>query len=120
MGAATAFPLGFGQVIDVPFPGPFAHVVLDWDKKSVKANMVPLPSDLWTVIIVEAGKGTVGFRFWICGSFHWVMVPKKMFARTVPVKLSPFPHEEPLASFMLYAGTTALADIGMVMAVLPD
>jgi hypothetical protein len=48
------------------------------------------------------------------------MLPKKMFAKTVPVKLRPFWQAEPLTSFKLYAGTTALADIGIVRAVVPD
>ena len=47
------------------------------------------------------------------------MVPKKMFANTTPVKLRPFWHSEPLLSTMLYAGTIALADMGMVKAVVP-
>ena len=56
----------------------------------------------------------------MAGSFHVVIVPKKIFANTSPVKLRPLWHIEPLLSFKLYAGTTALADIGMVNAVEPD
>ena len=73
------------------------------------------------MVVLGNWAATLGLcRAWIAGSFHVVMLPKKMFAKTAPVKLRPFVMTVPLASFKLYAGTTALADMGMVIAVVPD
>lgn len=49
-----------------------------------------------------------------------VVFPKNILANTAPVKLRSFGHVVPFLSTMLYAGTTALADIGIVKAVVPE
>lgn len=53
-----------------------------------------------------------GFNDTIAGSFHIVMFPRKIFARTSPVKFNPLPIPG-----RLYAGMTALIDSGTVTTV---
>ena len=50
--------------------------------------VVPLPSERCTTVIVVPGRFTPGLTFTMAGSFHLVILPRKMSARTGPVNLS--------------------------------
>ena len=55
---------------------------------------------------------TPGFKAAIEGSFHIIILPKKILASTAPVNFNPLDIPG-----KLYAGTTALAEIGTVTSV---
>ena len=50
--------------------------------------VVPEPSERCTTVMSVAGSVTPGFSFAIAGSFHFVILPRKMSARTGPVNFS--------------------------------
>ena len=50
--------------------------------------VVPEPSDRCTTVMSLFGRFTPEFSFAIAGSFHFVILPRKMSARTGPLNLS--------------------------------
>jgi hypothetical protein len=71
----------------------------------VNTNVVPLPSERCTTPI--GVPGAPGFSFAIAGSFHFVILPRKMPANASRVSLS-----GALSSGRLYPTTTAPAVAG--------
>ena len=56
----------------------------------MKFQVVPLPSERWTVVIVVSGRLTPLFSLTIAGSFHFVISPEKIFASVGPSMCSRF------------------------------
>src|SRR5580658_2673368 len=75
------FGLGFA-------PGPAFHSGLTLVRYSVKTKVVPLLSERCTTAISSAGSFTPLFKSAILGSFHLLILPRKMPARTSPVNFS--------------------------------
>ena len=69
--------------------------------------MVPEPSERWTTVIAVEGSLTPALIFARAGSFHFVILPRKMSARIGPVNL--ICESTPS---MLYTGTTAPSTVG--------
>src|SRR5215831_5424160 len=82
-------PMPAGQLTDVPFPTLLFHSGLTFDRKSVQQYVVPLPSERWTTTISAFGNFTLGFPLASFGSFHLVILPRKISARDSPVKFRP-------------------------------
>ena len=61
----------------------------DLASQLVNMNVVPEPSDRCTTCMVLEGRDNVGFRSWIAGSFHFVMLPWNISAVMVTFSLSP-------------------------------
>src|SRR5439155_20769161 len=61
----------------------------DLASQLVNMNVVPEPSDRCTTCMVLEGRHNVGVRSWICGSYHFVMVPWNFSAVMVTCRLSP-------------------------------
>ena len=78
-----------GHDTDLPCPTLVLHVVLTALRYPVKTKVVPELSERWTGIMSLSGRVVVGLRAWIAASFHFVIVPRYMFAMTSPVKCRP-------------------------------
>ena len=50
--------------------------------------VVPEPSDRCTTVMSVPGRLTPAFSFAIAGSFHFVILPRKMSASSAPVNFS--------------------------------
>src|SRR5450830_333565 len=114
MEAATpALPLPpwpVGHCTDLPAPTfgaqwglwPLSHVV--------KMEVGPEPSARWTTWIAVDGSVTPGLSAAMAGSFHFVIVPRNIFAIVAPSRLSGF-----VTSGRLYETTTAPRQVGSWM-----
>ena len=80
-------PVGHLTVLSVPTLD--FHVGLAEARKPVKPLVVPEESERWTTVIDVLGSLTPGFSAAIAGSFHFLTVPRKMFAIVGPSSLSP-------------------------------
>src|SRR5580658_3523230 len=77
LGQATAVPISE----ELQSAGSWAF------RYEVNRNVLPEVSARWTSTIAVPGRGTPGFRFLIAGSFHAVIWPAKIRARTWPFSL---------------------------------
>src|SRR5215813_1240593 len=80
-GEATNLSL-FGQFTVVPAPGPFFHSGLIAERCEVNTKVVPLESARRTTVMARSGSLIPGFAAWILGSFHLVIVPRKIAGYT--------------------------------------
>src|SRR5437764_14960953 len=80
-------PVGHLTVLSVPTLD--FHVGLAAARTPVKPLVVPEESERWTTVIDVLGSLTPGFSAAIAGSFHFLTVPRKMFAIEGPSSLSP-------------------------------
>jgi hypothetical protein len=62
----------------LPAPGPFFHSSLIALRWVVNAYVVPLPSERLTTVILVSGSIAPWFALAIAGSFHLVILPRKM------------------------------------------
>src|ERR1700733_1020946 len=83
-------PRPTGQFGEAPAPTFAFHSGLILVRKSVQMKVVPLPSERWTTIMSLSfdGKFTPGFALAISGSFHRVIVPRKIPASAFCVNFS--------------------------------
>src|SRR5512138_1938543 len=95
-------PSPTGHLTEAPLPTLFAHSGETPERKSVKMLVVPLPSERWTTMIGVAGRATPGLSSAILGSFHLVILPRKMSATSSDLSFSPF-----ATPGRLYVTTTA-------------
>src|SRR3954470_4354637 len=80
-------PAPAGQFTLVLAPTLLFHSGLTAERYEVNTNVVPDPSARWTGAIARLGSFTPWFSSTSLGSFHFVIVPAKMPARTSPVSL---------------------------------
>src|SRR5271166_3074716 len=102
-------PRPTGQFTDPPLPTLDFQSGLILERKSVQQNVVPLPSERCTTTMSALGSLTPGFGLVSSGSFHLLMVPRKIPARALAVKFSPV-----LTPGILYVGTAAPATVGNI------
>src|SRR5437764_10697850 len=81
-------PRPTGQLTEVPRPTLVSHSLLILHRKSTQMNVVPLPSERCTTTMPVFGRATFGLALASSGSFHLVIVPRKMPANASGVKLS--------------------------------
>ena len=74
---------------------------------TVLGAVVPDPSDRCITVMSSPGRFTPALSLVIAGSFHFVILPRKISARTVPLNLSSV-----LTPSTLYTGTTAPRTVG--------
>src|SRR3954465_7697801 len=79
-----------GQLTDLPVPGPLFHLSLTAERCWVNTNVVPLPSERLRGVMSGAGSFTPGLLFAIFGSFHLLIVPRKMPAYASRLSFSCF------------------------------
>src|SRR5438552_2124227 len=93
MAAATpSFPLAptpTGHWTALSAPTCEDHVELSLASQPVNTNVVPDESARWATVIFSSGNDALLFRAWILGSFHFVILPRKMSATVGPSSLSP-------------------------------
>src|SRR4051812_28363421 len=77
-----------GQLTAVEAPILSFHSALTLERKSTNVNVVPEPSERWTVVIWLPGRVTPGFSAATAGSFQDLIFSRKMSASTGPVKRS--------------------------------
>src|ERR671936_2969131 len=80
-----------GQSTATPCPTCERHCGLTADRYWVKLNVVPLLSERWIGVMSRLGRLSAGLSFLIAGSFHFLILSRKMFARTVPFRRSRLP-----------------------------
>ncbi|MNT73017.1 hypothetical protein D3C72_2116730 [compost metagenome] len=67
-----------GQLTVLPSPNSCLNAGLIAAKCLVNTAVVPLESARTTTVIGVAGSFSSGLAATICGSFHWVILPRKM------------------------------------------
>src|SRR6478609_511007 len=80
-------PTPTGHSTDLPTPGPDFHFSLIAAKCWVKTKVVPLPSERCTTEMSVLGNFAPGLAAAILGSFHFLIVPRKMPAYASRVSL---------------------------------
>src|SRR5438445_1592333 len=82
-------PVPVGHLTVLSAPTCLAHSGLCAARKVVKPFVVPDSSERWTIVMFVDGRLTPGFSFAIAGSFHFLILPRNMFAIVGPSSLSP-------------------------------
>src|SRR5262249_10201780 len=81
-------PTPAGQLTAVAMPTFFFHSGEVLARKSTQMYVVPEPSERCTTVMSVVGSFAPGLALAIAGSFHLVILPRKMSARTGPVNFS--------------------------------
>ena len=81
-------PIPVGQLTSLPTPGPLFQAALTAPRYVVKAFVVPEPSERWTTTMSVPGSVAPLLSAAICGSFHFVIVLRKMPATVGPSRFS--------------------------------
>ena len=84
-----AAPVPVGHFTSLPEPIDDAQVGLTSDRYVVKPAVVPEESERWTTVIAVLGRLSPGLSDLIAESFHVLIFPEKMSARTGPSSFSP-------------------------------
>src|SRR5919205_1085414 len=77
-------PTPVGQSTATPLPTLLFHSLLTLFRYSVRLYVVPLLSLRWTTVIWRSGSDFPLFSFLMAGSFHFLILPRKMFAIVGP------------------------------------
>src|SRR5579884_1066564 len=94
-------PRPTGQLTEVFEPTLLFHSGLTFERKSVHTKLVPLPSERCTTVMSALGSFTPGLSLVRAGSFHLVILPRKISASTWPENL-----RSAVTPSILYVGTT--------------
>src|ERR1700754_2014360 len=82
-------PVPVGHLTDLSVPGPDSHAGEYATRNFVKLPVVPDSSERWQTVIFESGSLKSGLPEAIFGSFHVVILPRKMSAIVAPSSLRP-------------------------------
>src|SRR4051812_18725081 len=82
-------PVPVGHLTVLSTPGPFFHSGLYAARKLVNSLVVPDSPERWQTVIAVLGSFTPEFCLAIDGSFHFLTVPRNMFATVAPSSLRP-------------------------------
>src|SRR4051812_35929961 len=100
-------PVPVGHLTVLSTPGPFFHSGLYAARKVVNSLVVPDSSERWQTVMSSPGSPTPEFCFAIDGSFHFLTLPRKMFATVGPSSLRPLATPD-----RLYETVTAPNTVG--------
>src|SRR6266496_1247524 len=80
-------PTPTGQLTATPLPTPLFHCLLTLLRYSVRLYVVPLLSLRWITVMAKSGRVLPLFSCLIAGSFHFLILPRKMPATALPSSL---------------------------------
>src|SRR3954462_4613096 len=82
-------PVPVGHLTDLSTPGPLSQAGEYAARNFVKFPVVPDSSERWQTVMFDAGSDMPALPAAIFGSFHLVILPRKMSAIVAPSSLRP-------------------------------
>src|SRR3954453_4110774 len=80
-------PVPVGHLTVLSAPTLDFHSPLTSERNVVKPFVVPDSSERWTTVMLASGRFVPGLSFAIAGSFHFLILPRKMSATVLPSSL---------------------------------